>query len=49
MTSPLTRKLMLALCVGSEGYLMGRDDSVRERSNREVSTFLTRVFARAGG
>lgn len=49
MTSPFTRKLMLALCVGSEGYLLGRDDTVRERSNREVAAFLSRVFAGAGG
>lgn len=44
MTNPFTRKLMLALCVGSEGYLMGRDDEVRQRSNREVAGFLNEVF-----
>lgn len=40
---------MLALCVGSEGYLMGRDDAVRERSNQEVGNFLNSVFARPRG
>ncbi|BBK32841.1 dienelactone hydrolase [Stella humosa] len=49
MTNPFTRKLMLALCVGSEGYLMGRDDAVRERSNQEVGNFLNSVFARPRG
>ncbi|BBK43345.1 hypothetical protein STVA_33650 [Allostella vacuolata] len=44
MTNPFIRKLMLALCVGSDGYLMGRDDAVRERSNREVGAFLNAVF-----
>jgi len=49
MSNPFIRKVMLALCVGSEGYLMGRDDGVRERSNREVGAFLTQVFARGRG
>lgn len=44
MSDPLTRKTMLALCVGSEGYLMGRDDAVRAESNRAVARFLSRVF-----
>lgn len=48
MTNPILRKLMLGLCVGSEGYLLGRDDAVRERSNREVARFLNQVFARGG-
>jgi dienelactone hydrolase len=49
MTNPFTRKLMLALCVGSEGYLMGRDDDVRQRSNRDVGAFLNEVFQRPRG
>ena len=49
MTNPFTRKLMLALCVGSEGYLLGRDDEVRLRSNREVAAFLNEVFQRPRG
>ncbi|MCC7275490.1 MAG: dienelactone hydrolase family protein [Alphaproteobacteria bacterium] len=44
MTNPFTRKLILAFCVGSDGYLMGRDDAVRERSNRDVAAFLARAL-----
>ncbi len=46
MTGPISRRLILAACVGSEGYLIGRDDSVRAKSNRAVGRFLTRAFAR---
>ncbi|MGE0715432.1 MAG: dienelactone hydrolase family protein [Alphaproteobacteria bacterium] len=44
MNNSFTRKLMLALCVGSDGYLMGRDDEVRAQSNRAVARFLGRVL-----
>lgn len=46
MIGPLTRQVILGLCAGGEGYLMGRDDAVRERSNRDLGGFLARVFAR---
>ncbi|MDH3737633.1 MAG: dienelactone hydrolase family protein [Alphaproteobacteria bacterium] len=46
MTGPLSRRLILAACVDSEGYLIGRDDGVRAKSNRAVGQFLTRAFAR---
>ena len=50
VTSPLTRKLALALCVGREGYLIGRDDDVRAQSNARLARFLEEVLAvRSGG
>lgn len=44
MTGPFLRKLFLSACVGSEGYLIGRDDAIRARSNAEVGAFLMRAF-----
>ena len=44
MTGPLTRKAILALCADREGYLLGRDDAIRERSNRALGAFLARAF-----
>ena len=38
--------LILAACVARDGYLIGRDDGVRAKSNRAVAQFLTRAFAR---
>ena len=41
---PLTNRWLrggvLALCVGRKGYLIGRDDRVRARANRDVAAFL---------
>jgi dienelactone hydrolase len=44
MTGPLTRKIILALCVRNQPYPIGRDDAVRALSNRDFGTFLSRVF-----
>jgi len=44
MNGPFTRKLILGLCTNSEGYLIGRDDEVRARSNRDFGRFLRHVF-----
>lgn len=41
-----SRSLALALCSDSGGYLIGRDDEVRQRSDRLVEDFLTEAFAR---
>lgn len=49
MSDPTTRKLMLALCVGSEGYVINADETVRARSNRLVAEFLGRLFRLSGG
>ena len=44
MSGPFLRKVILGICVGSEGYLIGRDDAVRNRSNQQVGNFLMRAF-----
>lgn len=49
MSDPTTRKMMLALCVGSEGYVISADEKVRARSNKLVAEFLARVFKLIGG
>jgi dienelactone hydrolase len=46
MTNRFLRSAVLALCVGREGYLIGRDDNVRARANRDVAAFLNRVLFR---
>lgn len=50
MANTLFRKVILGLCAGSEGYLIGRDDSVRARSNADLGRFLGKAFnGRDGG
>ena len=44
MINPWTRKLILALCADQAGYLIGRDDDVRARSNADLARFLDKVF-----
>jgi dienelactone hydrolase len=44
MTGSFTRKLILAACTDSEGYLIGNDDSVRAKSNRAIAEFLEAAF-----
>ena len=39
---------MLALCVGSEGYVINADEKVRMKSNSLVGEFLNGVFRLAG-
>jgi dienelactone hydrolase len=48
MSNPFNRKMILGLCAGREGYLIGRDDAVRERSNADLAAFLEQVFADPG-
>ncbi len=48
MTGPITRRLILAACVEDRPYLIGADDAVRARSNRDLGRFLDGVF-RGGG
>lgn len=45
MVDSMTRKAILALCSDEEGYMIGRDDAVRERSNADLGRFLSRLFA----
>ena len=49
MTGPFLRKLILALCVSSRPYPIGRDDRIRAMSNRDYGRFLSRIFASPGG
>jgi len=46
MLNGFLRKVILGLCVGDEGYLIGRDDGVRARSNRELGSFLRDALER---
>ncbi|MBT6116858.1 MAG: dienelactone hydrolase [Rhodospirillaceae bacterium] len=48
MSGPFMRKLILGACVRAEGYLIGRDDAVRAKSNRDVARFLNRVLLGEG-
>jgi len=45
VSSPLLRRASLSLCASDEGYLIGRDDAVREKSNRALAAFLEEVLA----
>lgn len=44
MSGPFTRKLILGLCSDDSGYLIGKDDAVRVKSNLEVGRFLAAIF-----
>ena len=44
MSGPFLRKVILGLCVESEGYLIGRDGAVRAKSNAAVGNFLMRAL-----
>ena len=44
MTNSLFRKVILAWCTDDEGYLIGRNDEVRARANKDMGAFLDRVF-----
>lgn len=48
MSGPFMRKLILGACVRSDGYLIGRNDAVRAKSNRDVAKFLNRFLFREG-
>jgi hypothetical protein len=49
MSSVFTRRIVLGLCAGREGYLIGRNDRVRALSNRDMGRFLERAFVAPGG
>lgn len=42
-----TRKIILGLCSNSDGYLLGRDDAIRARSNADLARFLDGVLGTA--
>lgn len=45
MVDSFTRKIILGLCSDPAGYLIGRDDAVRARSNADLGRFLANVLA----
>jgi dienelactone hydrolase len=49
MVDSFTRKIILGLCSNSDGYLIGRDDAVRARSNADLGRFLANVLAERRG
>jgi hypothetical protein len=44
MSRPFLRKVIFGVCSDADGYLIGRDDAIRDRSNRDVGAFLMRAF-----
>jgi dienelactone hydrolase len=44
MKNQATRQVLLGLCVTDKPYPIGRDDAVRQQSNRDFGRFLARVF-----
>jgi hypothetical protein len=44
MSGPILRRAILALCVDNEPYMIGADDAVRARSNRDLGHFLDPIF-----
>jgi hypothetical protein len=51
MSGPILRRIILAACVEDRPYLIGADDTVRTRSNRDLGRFLDGMFrgGAAGG
>lgn len=47
MSGPLLRRAILVLCVDDEPYMIGADEAVRARSNRDLGRFLDPIFAAA--
>jgi dienelactone hydrolase len=44
MSNPTMREMLLGLCVTDKPYPIGRDDAVRQRSNRDFGRFLAQVL-----
>jgi dienelactone hydrolase len=49
MIGPTTRRIILGLCSDGDGYLVARDDAVRELSNRDLGAFLLPLFMPSEG
>jgi hypothetical protein len=45
MTGTFGRRLMLATCTNTDGYLIGRDDTLRVHSTRDLGRFLAGILA----
>ena len=48
MTTPFSRRAILALCVGTEPYMIGADPAIRAMSTAALSRFLNRIFQHQG-
>lgn len=46
MSNSFTRKVILGLCASGPPYPIGADEETRAKSNRDMGTFLARVFKR---
>jgi dienelactone hydrolase len=44
MSGPFLRRIILGLCTSGQRFPIGRDDAVREASNRDFGRFLSRVL-----
>lgn len=44
MANPTMRQMLLGMCVSEKPYPIGRDDAVRQKSNRDFGRFLARVL-----
>jgi dienelactone hydrolase len=44
MSNVFFRKVILAFCRDSDGYLQARDDTIRVKSNRDVGRFLAEAL-----
>jgi len=44
MSNPTMREMLLGMCVSDKPYPIGRDDAVREKSNRDFGRFLAQVL-----
>lgn len=44
MSGPLTRRIILAACIENRPYMIGADEAVRARSNRDVGRFLAGIL-----
>jgi dienelactone hydrolase len=49
MMGPTTRRIILGLCSNGDGYLVARDDAVRERSNHDLGAFLQPLLTPSKG
>jgi dienelactone hydrolase len=45
MSGPILRRIILAACVEDRPYMIGADDGVRARSNRDLGQFLARILS----
>jgi len=49
LINPFFRKISLGLCSDADGYMIGRDDAVRARSDADLASFLNRALGLDAG